>query len=392
MDNEKYYMQFSRAGLSYHQVEILESAFSDACGAYHAKDEQILDIFRRKQETGADSAPDAASDGNGGDERGTCAIRRFLSERSRIDPDADYERMKAEGIGYVSMRHPDYPKRLTRITGRPPGLFYKGRLPSDNAPAVAMVGSRDCSNYGREIAIKLAKGLAGAGIDIISGMAAGIDGYAHRGALNAAPGCANDGAAGQTFAVLGCGVDICYPRSNHDIYSRIIDNGGVISEYCPGTQPVSYNFPNRNRIISGLADAVLVVEARQKSGSWITVDFGLEQGKDIYAVPGRIGDRLSCGCNNLIKSGAKLVTSEEDIIKELAVKYLNRCAKKSAPEHKPVGSEQEAVYGALELTPLSINEICARCGLPVSRTMQRLTELELAGCAARIGASYVRSL
>ena len=214
-------------------------------------------------------------------------------------------KLAAQNIRFTSQEDDDYPSRLREIPDSPYGLYYFSRLPAENNPCVAIVGARNCSGYGREQARIFAERLAENGISIISGMARGIDGIAGRAAVKA---------GGSSFAVLGCGVDVVYPRENADLYMILKDHGGIISENRPGTQPRSVLFPMRNRLISGLADAVLVIEARRRSGTVITVDAALEQGRDIFALPGRVSDNLSDGCNFLISQGAVIACSPDSII------------------------------------------------------------------------------
>lgn len=206
----------------------------------------------------------------------------------------------------------EYPHRLLEIPQAPKQLYVRGRLPEEGVPSVAIIGARDCSYYGQEVAKRLGKLFGENGIQVISGMARGIDGIGQQAALQA---------GGSSFAVLGCGADICYPRQNQDLYDRLCKQGGVISEYEWGTPPRAGNFPPRNRIVSGLADAVIVVEARKKSGTLITVDMALEQGKEVYAVPGRMVDDLSSGCNYLIKNGAGILLDMEEFMEELWKQY-----------------------------------------------------------------------
>ena len=206
----------------------------------------------------------------------------------------------------------EYPRRLLEIPQAPKQLYVKGRLPEEGMPSVAIIGARDCSYYGQEVAKRLGRLFGENGIQVISGMARGIDGIGQQAALQA---------GGSSFAVLGCGADICYPRQNQDLYDRLCKQGGVISEYEWGTPPRAGNFPPRNRIVSGLADAVIVVEARKKSGTLITVDMALEQGKEVYAVPGRLVDDLSSGCNYLIKNGAGILLDMEEFMEELWKQY-----------------------------------------------------------------------
>ena len=214
----------------------------------------------------------------------------------------------AENIHYIRRNSDYFPLRFEGLSDVPQGLYCIGSLPDDNIPSVAVVGARSCSSYGRKTAFALGKFLAEHGVQVISGMAMGIDSSAQEGAL---------AAGGKTFAVLGCGVDICYPRTSYAVYDALAVRGGIIAEVEPGTKPLAYNFPRRNRIISALSDIVIVVEAREKSGSLITVDCALEQGRTVYAVPGRLGDRLSDGCNYLIAQGAGILWSFEAVMEEL---------------------------------------------------------------------------
>ena len=224
----------------------------------------------------------------------------------------EYDKLSEKQIRFVTPFDQDYPKRLREIYDYPMGIFVRGDLPREELPSVAIVGARGCSAYGEQLAKEFARHLAGAQVQIVSGLALGIDGCAHRGALKA---------NGLTFGVLGCGVDICYPSSQYAIFEVMIRTGGILSEFPLGSKPLARHFPMRNRIISGLADAVLIVEAKERSGSLITAELGLEQGKEIFAVPGRITDPLSAGCNRLIQQGAHMAISPDDILEFLGVKH-----------------------------------------------------------------------
>lgn len=204
-----------------------------------------------------------------------------------------------------------YPELLRQIRNAPKQLYVRGELPDEKMPAVAVIGARHCSSYGREMAQWFASEMAVAGVQIISGMARGIDGIAQQAALEA---------GGESFGILGCGTDICYPAENRELYEQLIARGGLITEYPMGTMPLPMHFPSRNRIISALADCVLVIEAKEKSGTLITVDFALEQGKDVFALPGRLTDALSCGCNRLLRQGAGLVLTPTELLEVLAGK------------------------------------------------------------------------
>ena len=220
----------------------------------------------------------------------------------------------SEIIRVIRREDKDYPERLTHYPGMPELIYVKGDLPDPSSPTAAIVGSRSCSSYGRIQAFRFARELSRHGVQIISGLALGIDAESHRGAL----------AGGTpTFAVLGSGADVCYPASNYSLYERILQTGGgIISEFSPGSEALSWHFPIRNRIISALADLVLVIEARKKSGSLITAGYAIEQGKTVYALPGAVHDPLSQGTNRLIFDGAGTAIDPEDILQEFGITYI----------------------------------------------------------------------
>ena len=235
-------------------------------------------------------------------------VAEAIAEAQKQEIRALYEELLQKNIRFIPFYHPDYAKRLQDIPDAPYALYVKGQLPEDNKRSVAIVGARNCSAYGKYVAEVFAKELARQNIQIVSGLAAGVDGLAQNAAIEA---------GGQTYGVLGCGIDICYPAYHKPLYEKVIENGGMISTYPPGMKPQPALFPPRNRIISGLSDVVLVVEARKKSGTLITVDMALEQGREVYVVPGRITDRLSDGCNNLLRQGAGAALSPEQFMQEL---------------------------------------------------------------------------
>ena len=280
----------------------------------------------------------------------------------------DVETWEKQGIHLVCMADEAYPERLAKIPDPPMLLYYKGRLPDAHIPSVAIVGARECSTYGEYVANQLGQALGLSGIQVISGMARGIDGISQRAAVE------NGGAS---FGVLGSGVDVCYPKSNQALYEKLCENGGVLSSYPPGTMPTSANFPPRNRIVSGLSDALVVVEARAKSGTLITVDMALEQGKDVFVVPGRITDRLSDGCNRLLSLGATPFLTPNDFIRQLkeicSAWGQIRVAKESEckemkgnqkdgiyEDNKGMDSRTDRIRAVLERTPLSTVEILKR--------------------------------
>lgn len=303
---------------------------------------------------------------------------RIAESRHRDTIYKSYEELKNKGISFTHAGRRDYPQRLRMIYDAPHILYYKGRLPGEE-PSVAIIGARSCSTYGSEVASMLGRELSGAGVQVISGLASGIDACAHTGAV-----CAKGG----TYAVLGSGADVCYPLSNINLYADILKNGGILSEYPPGTKAAPGNFPVRNRIISGLADAVIVVEARNRSGSLITVDLALSQNREVMAVPGRIQDELSEGCNYLIKQGAHIVTEPEDVFALLGINAnINKKNKFT------LASEEEKVYGNICLIPKSINDIIEETGLEAGRVSRIILDLELNDYIEEVSKNcYIRKL
>ena len=236
-------------------------------------------------------------------------VSTVLDTRDIWDFAKEKKKLAESDIKFISRIDPRFPEKLKNIPNPPFAIYVKGELPGDDSPSVAIIGARLCSEYGRYMARQLGRGLALAGVKVISGMARGVDGVSQKAAL-----CAG----GKSYAVVGCGADICYPDENREIYEELSLNGGIISEYAPGTMPKASFFPMRNRIISALSDIVVVVEARLHSGTQITVDTALEQGREVLAVPGRVTDRLSDGCNRLICQGAGVVLDVDDVIERLA--------------------------------------------------------------------------
>lgn len=281
----------------------------------------------------------------------------------------EYHQLSKRGMNFIPYFAEEYPKCFTDISGKPLGIFVKGTLPDERFPTVAIVGARLSSDYGRQVAEHLGYELSGMGIQIVSGLAWGIDGAGHRGALRQ---------GGNTFGVLGCGADICYPKENFDLYRKMEHQGGIISEFMPGSPPKPRNFPMRNRIISALSDIVIVVEAKEKSGSLITAGIALEQGKDVFAVPGRVFDTLSCGCNQLIRDGAGIVTCIQDILDYFGLNYekSGRLHKKSM---KGLAKNEKIVYSCLDLEPKYLEQIAIDSGLSLSECMSALLELKLNG-------------
>lgn len=290
--------------------------------------------------------------------------------------------LSERGIRMITCRDKKFPERLNVIPDPPACLFVKGEIPGNGSPAVAIVGARDATGYGAGMAEELAGELSRAGCWIISGLAHGIDRYAHKGAVNA---------GGRTCAVLGCGVDICYPKENTLLYEEILAKGGsVLSEFVPGTPPLPMHFPIRNRLISGLADAVLVVEARKKSGSLITAGCALEQGKEIFAMPGRLSDPLSRGCLELIRDGAQILMDISDILELVSHGFMSpiQSLNKSENLKLPLAEEEKLVYSAIARFPKHLDEILRETGLPAAKVFDALLSLELDGLARQTEKNY----
>lgn len=284
------------------------------------------------------------------------------------------ERMEKNDIKFVSRIDDGFPSKLGRLPDAPLGLFYSGKLPDEKTPVLAIVGAREASGYGLEAAAYFSRKLAQAGVGIISGLARGIDSEAHKGALKG---------KGETWGVLGSGINICYPRENRHLFEQMKRQGGVLSEYGLDAKPEPWHFPMRNRIISGLADGIFVIEARERSGSLITVDVGLDQGKNIYALPGCFHASLSRGCHRLIQGGAKLVYEPKDILEDFKIALPDGSDKK---ENKlPLDKSEQLVYASLSLGPKDIDTIAMTCGLPLTETISIVMRMELEGKLRSLG-------
>lgn len=265
----------------------------------------------------------------------------------------------------------NFPSHLKHLHGMPMSLYVKGSLPDESKKTVAIVGARKCSSYGRQTAYMFAKVLAENGIQIISGLAFGIDSYAHKGCLEG---------GGKTFAVLGCGIDLCYPKSNSRLYNDILNTGGgILSEYEGDSPPYAYHFPVRNRIISALADAVIIIEARVKSGSLITASYALDQGVPLYCVPGRIFDTLSSGTNALIADGAIPALSPETILYDFGL--IGQKKEEAVPHllDSNLSVFEKKIYKFLLSDPKTLDNICELTGSDTVTVSETLLMLELNG-------------
>ena len=278
-------------------------------------------------------------------------------------------------IRYIRKEDKEFPEKLLELHDCPKGIYVRGELPNPAEKTVAIVGARMCSAYGRATASYFARELAAHGIQIISGLALGIDSAAHEGALLA---------GGKTFGVLACGADVCYPRRNIGLYEQMKQRGGILSEEPCGQPPLPGLFPKRNRLISALSDLVLVVEAKAKSGSLITADYAAEQGRDLFAVPGRLEDELSRGCNELIFQGAGIAISPARML-EIIGKAHKKSDNSQNFMQNVLAREENIVYSCLSLQPKSLEEIGKEAMLSSTVVMESIVILQLRGLAKEIG-------
>ena len=290
---------------------------------------------------------------------------RFAAFKAAFDARAELERLRGLGFRFVARSDPAFPPLLHAIHDPPPGLFLRGQAEEAllGRPAVAIVGARACSPYGRQVARRLGRELAAAGLVVVSGLARGIDAEAHRGALEG---------GGATVAVLGCGIDRDYPAAHRDLACQVAAAGLVVSEYAPGVEPAPWRFPARNRIVAGLCAASVVVEARERSGALITADFALEEGREVFAVPGEITSALSAGANALLRLGATPLTCAQDVLES----YGLTVAEAVAPE---LGQTAARVLERVRDGAAGADELARATALSAGELAVALTELELAG-------------
>ena len=324
------------------------------------------------------------------EERVACEI---AAARQQTSPDAEVEQLRKAGVEALNWHDPGYPSRLKEISDPPPVLYVKGNLLPSDELAVAVVGTRNATAYGREVASRLAADLAQQGITIVSGLARGIDYAAHRAALDS---------GGRTIAAVASGLDIVYPREHTGMFQSIQEHGAAISELPLGTRPDRRRFPRRNRLISGTSLGTLVVEAGESSGALITVKHALEQDREVFCVPGSILSPASRGTNRLIQEGAKLVLDFNDILEELNLSVVTQQMELQIPAPAgqtpettiqiPPGEAEAGLLEYLEEEPLHIDDIRRRCRLPVASVSGLLTMLELKGLVKQVGGMhYVRT-
>ena len=303
--------------------------------------------------------------------------RDFGAFAAAFDAAAYVDELESRGIRWLARSDAAFPPRLAAIHDPPPGLFLRGSADPQllAQPAVAVVGARSCTDYGAHVACMFGRELVVSGVLVVSGLARGVDGWAHRGALDA---------GGSTVAVLGCGIDRDYPRAHAALAARIASTGLLVSEYPPGVEPAPWRFPARNRIVAGLSAATLVVEARERSGALITADLALEEGRDVLAVPGEITSALSHGTNALIRLGATPATQVDDVLELLGLE------RRENPVDFPPGGSAAAVLAAVDGGARTADELVRGTRLSAGAVAAALVELELAGLVSASSGVYRR--
>ena len=351
MDNLRYWLGFNLVrGIGPVRLRMLLDMFGDIQSAWEAS-EQVLREMKLDRRS----------------------LANFLKMRQQVNLDEVMARVERAGVHVLTWDSPDYPDLLRQISDAPPVLFVRGDITPADEWAVALVGTRKATVYGREAARILATDLAQNRVTVVSGLARGIDSVAHKAALDA---------GGRTLAVLGSGVDCIYPAEHRKLADAIAENGALISDYPLGTQPESSNFPARNRIISGLSLGVVVVEADFKSGALITADFALDQGREVFAVPGGILSPASAGCNRLLRDGASIVTEVGDILETLHLDQLSE--KQMAREILPTNPTEAAIIDHLSAEPRHLDELSRETTLPVEVISSTLVMMELKGMTRQV--------
>ncbi|MCW5876601.1 MAG: DNA-processing protein DprA [Anaerolineales bacterium] len=357
MDDKPYWLAFNRVpGIGAVRFRGLLEAFGSAASAWAAQPPALRDA-------GLSQA----------------AVERLLQVRQGLDPASLPAGLERHGLQALTWDEAGYPRKLRELEQAPPVLYVRGELLPEDEWAVAIVGTRQVTAYGRQVAAELAAFLAGNGLTVVSGLARGVDAIAHQAALEA---------GGRTLAVMAHGLDRVYPPEHRKLAEEIAARGALLSDYGVGTPPESANFPPRNRIISGLSLAVVVVEAGERSGALITAGFAAEQGREVFAVPGKIHAPQSAGANLLIQRGAHPLLRFEDLLEVLNLEMMT--AHKTATAALPADATEARLYGLLGREPLHLNDIGAQAGLPIEQVSAALALMELKGLVRQVGGmSYV---
>ena len=353
LDEKKYWIGFNLVkGIGSVRFQQIQSFFGDLSIAWNASAETLKEVGLPGR-----------------------VLNNFLRLRKQIDLDRLYNSILEKNIIVLTLLDDDYPRLLREIDQSPPVIYVKGSLIPADEFSVAIVGTRRVSDYGQQIARDASIYLAGHGLTIVSGLARGVDGLAHRHALEA---------GGRTIAVLGSGVDVIYPPEHRKLAEAISENGAVISDYPLGTQPEGVNFPPRNRIISGLSLATIVIEAGERSGALITADFALDQGRDVFAVPGNVLSPASRGTNRLIQNGAYAMVSPQDVLDVLNLSEVESI--KTARQVLPADTTEAKILNVMGFEPMHIDEICHEVEMAVEKVSAALTMMELKGLVQHMGA------
>ncbi|HZU86100.1 MAG TPA: DNA-processing protein DprA [Anaerolineaceae bacterium] len=329
----------------------------------------LLDFFGR-----LDLAWEAPADGLRAAGLPAKVVEQVLKLRSELDLDKELETIHRKGIRVMTWEDVDYPRRLREIDQPPPVLYWLGSYEPEDDWAISIVGTRRVTAYGRQVTDELASFLAHNSVTVVSGMARGVDGIAHDTAMRH---------GGRTLAVLGCGVDVVYPPEHRKLAERIAAQGALISDYAPGTPPDAVNFPPRNRIISGLSPATVVVEADKESGALITAEFATSQGRDVFAVPGNINQPQSRGTNMLIARGAHPMLRPQDVLEVVGMQYVQE--ERAARQLLPADKVEASLLRVLGTQPLHIDEIRNLSALPIEKVSATLTMMELKGMVQQVG-------
>ncbi|MDR5658277.1 DNA-processing protein DprA [Serpentinicella sp. ANB-PHB4] len=338
--------------INFAKIQQIESYFGSLQEFWKANDKHIHTVFKKQ----------------------SIIAQKIQKNRNNTYLNNIIESITNKDFKTITILDEGYPEKLKQIDDPPYVIYIKGEKYKYDKPLISIVGSRKATPYGNWAAYKFAKELAELDIIVASGLASGIDASAHRGCL--------DG-EGFTVAVLGCGIDQCYPASNKGLMNRVLKSGVVLTEYPPGTLPLKHHFPARNRIISGLSDGIVIIEAAKKSGSLITAEFGLEQGKEIYALPGNINNTSSEGTNKLIKDGAKILLSAEDITEELSIKYDLR-NNKTSKDKVDLSPLELNVLNTIKSKPIHIDMLCYETEMNISELNTLLTILQLKGYISQL--------
>lgn len=352
-DEKKYWIGFNLVrGIGSVRFQQIQSFFGDLSVAWHASPEAFNEVGLPGR-----------------------ALNNFLKLRKQIDLDRLYDSILEKNITILTLLDDEYPRLLREIDQSPPVLYVRGTLTPADEFSAAIVGTRRVSDYGQQITRDTSIYLAGHGLTIVSGLARGVDGMAHRHALEA---------GGRTIAVLGSGVDVIYPPEHRKLAEAISENGAVISDYPMGTKPDGVNFPPRNRIISGLSLATIVIEAGERSGALITADFALEQGRDVFAVPGNVLSPASRGTNRLIQNGAYAMVSPQDVLDVLNLSEVESI--KAARQVLPADTIEAKILEVMGFEPMHVDEICNEVGMAIEKVSAALTMMELKGLVQHVGA------